>query len=96
MDFPCDKCSLEQWSACVASEQANITSFSNKTAYLCNGYCNNIHIVPEVNIEEYSRIQLADYGQNLTRQLEEYLKALIKPEFIEEARMYVSMNLRKE
>lgn len=96
INSPCEKCSTEQWSKCVAQEQTNLITFSNKTAFNCKNYTCDIHLLPKEKTNIFNRFQIADYNQNYTRQLEEYLRLVIKPEYRDEARLCISMTLRKE
>ena len=89
IDNPCDKCSLAQWSECVAIEQININRASKNSVYYCNNYISNIHYVSaEQNLP--TKFQFAFYP-NTYRQLEMYIVNLILPEYQAEARLKLTM-----
>lgn len=86
--YPCDTCSLQTWSNCMALELNNINSFSNQSVFLqCDKYQNlpiNYDIINENN--KLKRIQIPKISNNAMLQLELYL-ILIKPEFRNQMRL---------
>ena len=96
IDYPCENCPTEQWSTCIAQEQTNLINFTNKTVFNCKNYTCDIHKIPQTKGINIFRSQIANYNQNYTRQLEEYIRLIIKPEYQNEARLFITMDYREE
>ena len=91
---PCDSCSLETWSTCIGTEHSSIDTFSNKCALQCEKFTKNPHLISYQIEKMPQRFQFIRYpNQDAIRQLEAYISVLVKPEYQNEVRTCIAMQL---
>lgn len=95
----CDSCSPEQVLQCQQREDLNATMFSMETMYeTCQNLKTNIHIFSSERDDMSNGgkyFVLPDYHAFPLIQAKEYVKALIKPEFRQEALEWIMLTLKR-
>lgn len=99
----CDQCSQEQILQCQQSEDLNSTIFSIESMYeTCANLKTNVHIfssehddIQELSGKGYKYFVLPNYHTFPLIQAKEYVKALIKPEYREEALEWIMLSLKR-